>query len=233
MQTEFTYRELSEKLDINLAKLKRWGREFLPPDYSAGQSQGVARELSIDAVFSLYVAGHLVSSLKYSIPETKIIMNLLVEWIKAKNLMPSNFSLINILAYRNNWGLTIYFDARQDECWFSASGILNSVRHEKSEERHQNFSITQQKRTTEEIIEEIFRHEPNYGLLTLVTGKFLDIHFVCLDFLGKIMGMNIFSAFQQAVDEYYTEQQNAKDKEFEEKDQREKRKKRLDQENIK
>jgi hypothetical protein len=47
------------------------------------------------------------------------------------------------------------------------------------------------------------------------------------------MGMNIFSAFQQAVDEYYTEQQNAKDKEFEEKDQREKRKKRLDQENIK
>jgi hypothetical protein len=76
----FTSRELSAKLDINLARWKRWSREFLPPDPLGGLQSGYARQYSIDDAFSVFLAGYLVSELGFSIPETKIILSDVTQW---------------------------------------------------------------------------------------------------------------------------------------------------------
>jgi len=75
-------RELSQKLKINLARFKRWSREFLPPDPLGGMQSGYARQYSIDNAFTVYLGGHLVGELKYTIPEAKKILEDLKKWLK-------------------------------------------------------------------------------------------------------------------------------------------------------
>lgn len=77
----YTNRELSEKLDVNIAKWKRWSREFLPPDPLGGMQSGYARQYTTDDSLTVYLGGHLVSELKYTIPEAKIILNDLQKWL--------------------------------------------------------------------------------------------------------------------------------------------------------
>ncbi len=77
----YTNRELADNLSINLAKWKRWSREFLPPDPLGGMQSGYTRQYSIDDAFKVYLGGHLVSALKYTIPEAKIILHDLQEWM--------------------------------------------------------------------------------------------------------------------------------------------------------
>lgn len=80
----FTNRELSKKLNINLARWKRWSREFLPPDPLGGMQSGYARQYSPDDAFCVYLGGHLVSDLKFTIPQTKQILFDLNQWLKDK-----------------------------------------------------------------------------------------------------------------------------------------------------
>jgi hypothetical protein len=47
----FTNREVSNRLDINLSKWKRWSREFLPPDPLGGMQSGFARQYSPDGAW--------------------------------------------------------------------------------------------------------------------------------------------------------------------------------------
>ena len=75
-------RELSERLGIRLSKWKRWSREFLPPDPLGGLQSGYARQYSIDQAFTVYLGGHLVAALYFSIPQAKQIVKELGPWIK-------------------------------------------------------------------------------------------------------------------------------------------------------
>ena len=79
----FKNRELSQKLGVNLARWKRWSREFLPPDPLGGLQSGVARHYSIDDAFTVYLGGHLVADLKFSIPEARCILEDLRSWFGA------------------------------------------------------------------------------------------------------------------------------------------------------
>jgi len=81
----YSNRELSQKLKINLARFKRWSREFLPPDPLGGMQSGYARQYSIDNAFAVYLGGHLVGELKYTIPEAKKILEDLKKWLKEKD----------------------------------------------------------------------------------------------------------------------------------------------------
>jgi hypothetical protein len=76
-------RELSQRLNINLARWKRWSREFLPPDPLGGLQSGYARQYNLEEAFWVYLGGYLVSGLKFSIPETKMILNDLKDWISS------------------------------------------------------------------------------------------------------------------------------------------------------
>jgi hypothetical protein len=77
----YTNKELSQKFNVNLARWKRWSREFLPPDPLGGLQSGYARQYSLDDAFSVVLGGHLVGDLKFSIPETKQILIDLNQWL--------------------------------------------------------------------------------------------------------------------------------------------------------
>ena len=74
-------RELATRLGFKLSRWKRWSREFLPPDPLGGLQSGFARQYSLREAFQVYLGGHLVADLKLSIPETKIILEDLKEWV--------------------------------------------------------------------------------------------------------------------------------------------------------
>ncbi len=77
----YTNRALSKKLGINLAKWKRWSREFLPPDPLGGMQSGYARQYHPDEAFKITLGGHLVADLKFTIPEAKQILKDLDIWL--------------------------------------------------------------------------------------------------------------------------------------------------------
>jgi len=85
----YVNRELSAKLDIKLSKWKRWSREFLPPDPLGGMQSGYARQYTLDQAFMVFLGGHLVADLHFSIPETKQIIEELGPWIKIYKTAPS------------------------------------------------------------------------------------------------------------------------------------------------
>jgi len=74
-------KELSQAFLVNHAKWKRWSREFLPPDPLGGLQSGYARQYNLDEAFTVYLGGHLVGELKYTIPESRQILSDLHKWL--------------------------------------------------------------------------------------------------------------------------------------------------------
>lgn len=79
-------KELSKKLGINLAKWKRWSREFLDPDPLGGFQSGYPRQFSTKDAFRVFLGGCLVADLKFTIPETRQILSDLHVWLKKKQM---------------------------------------------------------------------------------------------------------------------------------------------------
>lgn len=77
----YTNRELSQIFSIKLAKWKRWSREFLPPDALGGLQSGYARQYNLDEAFTVFLGGHLVGELKFTIPESRQILYDLKQWL--------------------------------------------------------------------------------------------------------------------------------------------------------
>jgi hypothetical protein len=188
MFKEFTYRELSEKLNINFHKLKRWGREFLPPDPSAGQSQGVARVLTFDDAFTIFIGGHLVSQLKYGIPEARIILELLLPWLKEQKLIPSVFEICFLKS--ETWVAYIYFDEKKNNFYIYGESTGSFEYYKQYALHFDSFSIFR-RRVKEHKIQEIvtkyqgsrFIDPPDSG-----TPKLLQVTAVCLSFYHQTIG---------------------------------------------
>jgi len=77
----YTNQELSQKLNISLARWKRWSREFLPPDPLGGLQSGYARQYNPDEAFTVFLGGYLVGDLKFTIPEARQILRDLHHWL--------------------------------------------------------------------------------------------------------------------------------------------------------
>ena len=77
----YTNKDLSQALGINLAKWKRWSRDFLAPDPLGGLQSGYARQYNPDEAFTVFLGGYLVSGLKFTIPEAKQILQDLHAWL--------------------------------------------------------------------------------------------------------------------------------------------------------
>lgn len=91
-------KELSIKLGINLAKWKRWSRDFLPPDPLGGLQSGVARQFNLKDAFKVYFGGYLVGELKFTIPDAIKISTDLSTWMKKNglyNLQPQPWQELN------------------------------------------------------------------------------------------------------------------------------------------
>ena len=89
----FTNREIAEKLDINLARWKRWSRSFLPPDPLGGLQSGYARQYVFKDLFKVYLGGYLVSHLKLSVIDAQTILADLSPWLKKKGFLELNGSV--------------------------------------------------------------------------------------------------------------------------------------------
>jgi hypothetical protein len=182
----YSNRELSQKLKINLARWKRWSREFLPPDPLGGMQSGYARQYSIDNAFTVYLGGHLVGELKYTIPEAKKILEDLKKWLKtngfyinteipektgknAKNLVKEYI----IFILREN-------DLKNNSCGFSyrIRGIINNIPIEYNDYR------VRQERYTEEYILMDERNKMNNEMESERMLKITKIHHyfkICLN----------------------------------------------------
>lgn len=77
-------RYLSERLSVNLARWKRWSREFLEPDPLGGMQSGVARQFSSQDAFKVFLGGVMVGELKFTIPEAVRILSDLSPWLRKK-----------------------------------------------------------------------------------------------------------------------------------------------------
>ena len=142
----FTNRELSKRLDINLARWKRWSREFIPPDPLGGMQSGYARQYNPDEAFNVYLGGHLVSDLKFTIPEAKQILADLQWWLAEKGFyfnakggvvsQTGVEKLIKkyIIFIRKEWFTDITFQFR-----YTARGIISS-----KPVRYQNFEVMEE-----------------------------------------------------------------------------------------
>lgn len=77
MQSFYDGRTLAKKLNIPLARFKRWGREFLPPDNLGGFQSGYARQYNVNEAFRVYLGGFLVHDAKLAIAQAREVMECL------------------------------------------------------------------------------------------------------------------------------------------------------------
>ena len=86
----YTNREIANRLEINLARWKRWSRSFLPPDPLGGMQSGYARQYAFKDLCKVFLGGHLVSQLKLMIPESRQVLADLTPWLKEHGYFDSN-----------------------------------------------------------------------------------------------------------------------------------------------
>ncbi|BBO66830.1 hypothetical protein DSCA_07600 [Desulfosarcina alkanivorans] len=89
----YTNRELSEKLEINLARWKRWSRSFLPPDPLGGMQSGYARQYTFKDLLKVFLGGHLISHLRLSVQDSRKVLADLAPWLKKAGFFDMNGSL--------------------------------------------------------------------------------------------------------------------------------------------
>ncbi len=85
----FKNRYLSEKLDIEFQKWKRWSREFLSPNFIASLPKGKPREYTLNEAFIVFWGGHLLD-LSCSIVEARRIIKNLSQWLTKRGQWPDN-----------------------------------------------------------------------------------------------------------------------------------------------
>jgi len=79
---------MSEKLDIPLTKVRRWAKEFLPPDPRATRRSGYAREFSFNDGFYLFLGGTMVSEFGWTFTEARAALALIWPWLLDHGMVP-------------------------------------------------------------------------------------------------------------------------------------------------
>lgn len=74
MLSFYDSRSLTHKLNIPLARYKRWTREFLPPDNLGGYQSGYARQYNVNEAFLVYLGGFLVHDVKLTMTQAKDVL---------------------------------------------------------------------------------------------------------------------------------------------------------------
>ena len=88
----YTNRELAEKLEVNLARWKRWSRSFLPPDPLGGMQSGYARQYLFKDLFKVFLGGYLLGHLKLSVNESRKVLDDISPWLGNNGFFDWDFS---------------------------------------------------------------------------------------------------------------------------------------------
>ena len=87
-QVLVTNQALAVITGVPYPKIRRHVKETLPADMQATLQSGYAREYSLQDGYFIYLIVHLVSDLKVTAPEAKIILNSIRDWLTDKGLVP-------------------------------------------------------------------------------------------------------------------------------------------------
>jgi hypothetical protein len=175
----FTSKQASLSFRVKLATWKRWSREFLPPDRKAGMRCGRTRLFSPDQAFEVYLGAHLVSFLRYSIPEAREIIAGLRTWLR-KNTVYPEISDANPEAVRRMKQLQVIIHQKDDGAFRCES--KRTVRVKPGMERGTN------------LVEEVYEQEwlPGATVEDMMRIKF--VNFRVLE-IGKVR-----ESFDQALE---------------------------------
>jgi len=88
----YTNRELAKKLEVNLARWKRWSRSFLPPDPLGGMQSGYARQYLFKDLFKVFLGGFLLGHLKLSVVESQQVLADISPWLEKNGFYDWNHS---------------------------------------------------------------------------------------------------------------------------------------------
>ena len=83
-------KEISEKFEIAHTKVRRYAKDFLPADPVATHQSGKAREHSVNDVFKIYLAEHLIVDMGFKTEEAQNIMHDLGPWLEHNGFFPEN-----------------------------------------------------------------------------------------------------------------------------------------------
>ena len=86
----YSNRECAKKLEVNLARWKRWSRSFLAPDPLGGLQSGFSRQYTFKDLVKVYVGGHLLSHLKLSVAESQQVVADITPWLKKSGFLEIN-----------------------------------------------------------------------------------------------------------------------------------------------
>jgi hypothetical protein len=92
MPLTFSNRQIAWIMDETQTKARRWAKEFLPPDPDKGLRSGRTRRHGLNEVFTVYLGGHLVSKMGFSVLEAKAILEDLAVWMEREGLYPEKTS---------------------------------------------------------------------------------------------------------------------------------------------
>ena len=79
-----TNRVLENVTGFTHTQIKRWAVAFLRPDKASGQHSGVPRNYSFEQALRIYLGGYLVQDLKFTLDESRQILNDITNWLKDK-----------------------------------------------------------------------------------------------------------------------------------------------------
>jgi hypothetical protein len=171
----YNSRYLSDLAEINLAKWKRWVREFLPPDPLGGMQSGYARQLNLKDAFQVYLGGHLVQSLKFSVAEARSILFDLQEWLQQNGffaLTVNNFDFRseNVILHR----LYIVSLGRKGFGYVIRSSAASTANEDRNGQFSEKYALTLIKLSKDPVISGDLPSARIVGL-TRLYGIFLDM----------------------------------------------------------
>jgi len=123
----FSARQVSSFFQVKLATWKRWSREFLPPDRKARMRSGQTRFFSPNQAFEVYLGAHLISYLRYSIPEAREIIAGLKTWLRKNGIYPET-SEVDPEALRRMRQLQVVIHQKDDGTFCYESKHIVSVK---------------------------------------------------------------------------------------------------------
>ena len=88
----YNNRELAGKLEVNLARWKRWSRSFLPPDPLGGMQSGYARQYLFKDLFKVYLGGFLIGHLKLTVAQSQQVLVDISPWLDENGFLDWNNS---------------------------------------------------------------------------------------------------------------------------------------------
>ena len=178
----YTNREISEKLEINLARWKRWSRSFLPPDPLGGMQSGYARQYAFKDLFKVYLGGYLLSHLKLSVSDSLHVLTDLTPWLKKNGFFDLNGATVSAAGKAGKLdGYRIFFCPVRTAGVKNGSGLRYLIRKTVRIQFGESATCLQ----TTETYEETLIHSDNASGSVLLDDP--DVHMINLSALIAVL----------------------------------------------